>query len=88
MLMINTENSFFDIFLYFLQVLPPPPPPKKNAFGDENNSFFTFGTFLTLCQIKILTNLVQNVNVKEYCYRIETNTKISFFTYLLERPLF
>ena len=51
MLMINTENSFFDIFSLFFAGFAP-----KNAFGDENTSFFSSGSFLTLCQIKILRN--------------------------------
>ena len=58
--MINSENSFFDIFSLFLACFAP-----KNAFGDENISFFSFGTFLTLCQIKILrilTHLVYRAN--------------------------
>ena len=51
MLMINSEKSFFDIFSLFFVGFAP-----KNAFGDENISFFSFGTFLILCQIKILRN--------------------------------
>ena len=54
--------TFFSFFASFAQ---------KNAFGDENISFFSFGTFLTLYQtlyqIKILRNWVQNVYVIEYC---------------------
>ena len=60
MLMIYTENSFFDIFFLFFFAgfapPPPPPPPLPNGFGDENISFFSSGTFLTLCQIKIVRN--------------------------------
>ena len=40
MLMINTENSFFDIFSFFFAGFAP-----KNAFGDENISFFLLVTF-------------------------------------------
>ena len=60
--MINTQNSFFDMFSLFFAGFAP-----KIAFGGENISFFSFDTFLALCQIKILRNKVQNVNVKEYC---------------------
>ena len=51
MLMIISENSFFHIFFFIFCWFCP-----KNTFGDENISFFSFGTFLTLCQIKILRN--------------------------------
>ena len=51
MLMIDTENSFFDIFSLFFAGFDP-----KNAFGDEKISLFSFGTFLTSFQIKILRN--------------------------------
>ena len=50
--MINNENSFFDIFSLFFAGFDP-----KNAFGDEKKiPFFSFGTFLTSFQIKILRN--------------------------------
>ena len=82
MLIINTENSVFDIFsLVFADFAPPPPP---NAFGDIIFPFLLFGTFLTLCRIMILRNEVQNDNVKENYWRMISNTKISLFTYLLE----
>ena len=49
MLMINTENSFFDIFSLFFAGVDP-----KNASGDEKISFFFFWYLLTSFQIKIV----------------------------------
>ena len=47
MLMINAENSFFDIFSYFLQVLPP-----QKCIGDEIFPFFSSGTFFNIVSNK------------------------------------
>ena len=55
MLMINTENSFFDIFSLFFAGFDP-----KNAFGDEKNSLFIFWYLLTSFQIKILRKKISS----------------------------
>ena len=61
MLMINTENTFFEIFLYFLQVLSP-----KKAFGDKNISFFFF-----LYPLNIVSNKdFKKLSSKRLCKRI------------------
>ena len=51
MLMIYSENSFFDIFSLFFAGFAP-----KNAFGDENISFFFFW---------YLFNIVSNKDFKK-----------------------
>ena len=51
MLMINSEKLFFDIFSLFFAGFA-----QKMHLAMKIFPFFSFGSFLTLCQIKILRN--------------------------------
>ena len=50
--------------------------------------FFFFWYLFNILPNKDFKKLSSKCYVKEYCYRFETNAKISLFTYLLERPPF